>query len=335
MDLREITEDQIGAYNSAVTHIIQSWEWGEFRKKLGLPVLRFGIFKQGRLSKAFTLTLHKIPFTKYFVGYLPKGPLPDKELSTALEIIGKQYSCAFIKIEPNVPKTKEPYTIYPTFLPSPKPLFTRFNFLLDLKKSEEELLKSFHSKTRYNIKVAQKKGVKVKEQNDEKGFKTYLKLYFETTARQSYFGHNINYHRKAWETLNKEGLSHILIAYYKKEPLTAWMLVQFKDTLYYPYGGSSDKHREVMSSNLVAWEAIRLGQKLGCEILDMWGALGPEADPKDPWFGFHRFKQGYGGNLVEYVGSFDLIFNTPLYFAFTTIDKLTRLKVMLLKLVGK
>ena len=335
MDLREVTESQKTQYNKVVTHIIQSWEWGEFRKSLGLPVLRFGIYKKGRMVKAFTMTLHKIPFTKYFVGYLPKGPLPDKELSEALSEVGKKYSCAFIKIEPNILKTKDPYRVYPTFLPSPKPLFTKFNFLIDLQKSEDELMKSFHPKTRYNIRVAQKKEVVVKKLSDKKSFETYLKLYFDTTERQRYFGHNRQYHKKVWEVLEKEGLAHLLIAYYDKQPLTAWMLLKFHDTLYYPYGGSSTKHREVMSSNLVAWEAIKLGKELGCKSFDMWGALGPEADSKDPWFGFHRFKQGYGGTLVEYAGSFDLVFNEPLYFLFTTIDRFTKVKVTLLKLLGK
>jgi len=335
MDLREIHEDQKEIYNKTVTHIIQSWEWGEFRKSLGLPVLRFGVFKKGKLVKAFTLTLHKIPFTSYFVGYLPKGPTPDKELSSALEKIGKDYRCAFIKVEPNIESTGKPYTVYPKFLPSPKPLFTKFNFIVDISKPEDELLQSFHPKTRYNIRLAAKKGVVVKEETSEKAFESYLKLYFDTTKRQNYFGHNKEYHKKVWETLKKAGLARILVGYYQKKPLTAWMLLKFKDTLYYPYGGSSEQHREVMSSNLVAWEAIRLGKKWGCKTFDMWGALGPKADPKDPWFGFHRFKSGYGGRLVEYVGSFDLVFNPSIYFLFTSIDKFTKVKVALLKIVGK
>lgn len=335
MDLREINQKQKNLYNRAVDHIMQSWEWGEARKDLGVPLLRYGIFKSGRLSRAFQLTLHKIPLTKYYVGYLPKGPSPDKELAQALEIIGKERNCAFIKIEPNITKSSEPYSVYPTFLPSPKPLFTKYNFVVDLNLSEEELSAKFHPKTRYNIKVALKKGVKIEERVDDKAFDIYLKLYFETCRRQKYFGHNEQYHRKIWEGLKSANMARILLATYGKEPLTAWMLVNFKSTLYYPYGGSSDKHREVMSSTLIAWEAIKLGKKLGCKRFDMWGSLGPDASPKDPWFGFHRFKAGFKGRLVEYIGSFDLVFNPALYYCFTTIDKLTQLKVLLLKIFGR
>ena len=262
MDLRTISISQKNQYNKLVSHIIQSWEWGQARENLGTKVLRYGLFKNGKLYKAFQLTLHPIPFTKSFVGYLPKGPVPDKELSDALIKIGKENNCAFIKIEPDVvsQNTKQ---IPATFHSSPKPLFTKYNFVIDLTKSEDELLKNMSSKTRYNIKVAQKHAVKVEEKLDDKSFKTYLKLYFETTARQQYHGHNQTYHQKIWETLKNAGMAKIVIANYKKESLTAWELFIFKDTIYYPFGGSSKSHPEVMANNLVCWEVIKLGKKLG------------------------------------------------------------------------
>lgn len=339
MDLRPITNR--GQYNKLVTHVIQSWEWGEFRKSLGIPILRYGIHKNGKLSSVFQLTLHHIPFTKKYVGYLPKGPYPDKELSQALTKIGKEENCAFIKVEPNIELQPTTYNLSTGFIKSPKPLFTKYNFVLDLTKSEDELLKNMHPKVRYNIKVAQKHGIKVEERVDDEAFKIYLKLYFETTRRQGYHGHNQNYHRKVWKTLKDAGIARLLIAYYKpqtinhKLPLTAWMLLSFKDTLYYPYGGSSLEYREVMANNLVAWEAIKFGKKHHLKKFDMWGALGPNADPHDPWFGFHKFKQGYGGELVEYIGTYDLIFNWPIYLIFTLVDRLTPVKLFLLKLLGK
>lgn len=341
MDLRIIAPSQQKTYNSFVTHVIQSWEWGEFRKSLGLSLLRYGLYQNNQLTKVFQLTLHKIPYTDQYVGYLPKGPEPDKDLADALEQIGKENNCAFIKVEPNLDVSRITYHVSREFTKSPKPLFTKYNFVLDLTKSEEDLLKNLHPKVRYNIKVAQKHGVKIQERTDDEAFKIYLKLYFETTRRQGYHGHNETYHQRVWEILKKAGMARLLIAFYPKPytlnpiPLTAWMLLRFKDTLYYPYGGSSDQYKEVMASNLVAWEAIKLGKKLGLKKFDMWGALGPNANPKDPWYGFHRFKQGYGGKLVEYIGTYDLVFDWPIYLVFTFIDKLTPFKVLLLKLFGK
>ncbi|MBU1000299.1 peptidoglycan bridge formation glycyltransferase FemA/FemB family protein [Patescibacteria group bacterium] len=331
MNLRPIGDKQKSEYNKLVTHIIQSWQWGEFRKSLQIPLLRYGVYRRNKLSKAFQLTLHKIPFTDQYVGYLPKGPSPDKELAKTLKQIGKEKNCAFIKIEPNVKAS----TVDRNFIISPKPLFTKYNFVLDLTKTEEDILKNMHPKTRYNIKVAQKHNVKVKERTDNEAFEIYLKLYFKTTQRQGYHGHNKDYHRKVWKTLKDAGMARLLIATYDNQPLTAWMLLNFKDTLYYPYGGSSRAHPKVMANNLVAWEAIKLGQRLKLKKFDMWGALGPNTNSQDPWYGFHRFKQGYGGKLVEYIGTYDLVFNWPVYWIFTLIDKLTPLKVFLLKLLRK
>lgn len=335
MDLRPITEKQKNQYNKLVTHVIQSWEWGEFRKQMGLPVLRYGLYKNGKLQVAFQLTLHHIPFTKKFVCYLPKGPYPDKDLAQALKKIGHENNCAFIKIESHVEVPSSKFQVPSDFIKSSKPLFTKYNFIIDLTKSEEELLKSMYPKTRYNIKVAQKHEVKIEERDDDEAFEIYLKLYFETTKRQGYYGHNEHYHRMVWQTLKDADMAGLLIAFYKHQPLTAWILLNFKDTLYYPYGGSSKNHPEVMANNLVAWEAIKLGKKMGLKKFDMWGALGPNANTSDSWYGFHRFKQGYGGQLVEYIGTYDLVFDYPLYWAFTAIDKLMPLKLFLLKLLGK
>ncbi len=344
MDLRLLDETYKDQYNASVTHVIQSWEWGEFRKKLGLPLLRYGIFSKDELKTAFQLTLHTIPFTSKKVGYLPKGPIPNKELAKALEQIGIEQNCAFIKVEPNIEANTPLYSVYPNFQPSPKPLFTKFNFVLDLTPSEEELLKNMHSKTRYNVRLAEKRGVTVEISDTDKSFKTFLKLHFETTERQGFHSHNEKYHQLAWETLRDAGMAQVAIAYYTpsgassayfdKKPLSAWMLYTFKDVLYYPYGGSSVENKEVMANNLLAWEVIKYGQKQGLKSFDMWGALSADPDPKDPWYGFHRFKSGYGGKLTEYLGTYDLVINDPLYWAFTSIDKFSKLKFFLLKMLG-
>ncbi|MDO8599865.1 MAG: peptidoglycan bridge formation glycyltransferase FemA/FemB family protein, partial [bacterium] len=239
MDLRRINDKQKTSYNKLVTHVIQSWEWGEFRKSLGIPVLRYGLYSNGKLKTAFQLTLHHIPYTNQCVGYLPKGPEPDKQLAEALKKIGKEHNCAFIKIEPNIEESRVKSQESRNLKKSSKPLFTKYNFVLDLTKSEEELLKNMHPKTRYNIRVAEKHGVKVEDRVDDQAFEIYQKLYFETTLRQGYHGHNKNYHKKVWETLRDAGMARILIASFEGQPLTAWMLLNFKDTLYYPYGGSS------------------------------------------------------------------------------------------------
>lgn len=309
--------------NNFPTHPLQSFEWGEFRKKTGVKVIR---------GDNFQLTIHKIPHLPFNIGYSPKGQMPTKKNVEELKKIGKEEKCIFIQLEPNVELTENSKLKIENlgFRSAAHPLFTRCTFILDLTKSEEELLKNMSSKTRYNIKVAQKHKVEVSEDNSDKGFLEYLKLTKETTQRQGFFAHTEKYHKLMWETLkstigeiDKNELSaHLFLAKYKEEVLVAWILFVFKDTLYYPYGASSSKYRETMASNLMMWEAIKFGKKLGLSKFDMWGALGPNPDKNDPWYGFHRFKEGYGGKLIEFVGSYDLVINKPLYQLYKITDKI-------------
>jgi lipid II:glycine glycyltransferase (peptidoglycan interpeptide bridge formation enzyme) len=330
-DFIDIGEDKKENYNKVVSHPLQSFEWGEFRKKTGVKVIRRGLVRNNKIIDGFTLTLHKIPRTKFYIGYLPKGNEPTEELIEELKRIGRENNCIFIQLEPNIKISNFEFRISNFGLrPAAHPLFTKYTFVLDITKSEEELLKNMHPKTRYNIRVAEKHKVKVIEDNSEKSFEQYLKLMMETTNRQRFYAHTPSYHRNMFEVLNRKSsivnrqslTYHLLNAIYNSKVLTSWVVFVFKDTIYYPYGASSRENREVMANNLIAWEAIRFGKKLGLKYFDMWGALGPEPDKNDPWYGFHRFKEGYGAELVEFVGSYDLVINRALYEIYKIADKL-------------
>jgi lipid II:glycine glycyltransferase (peptidoglycan interpeptide bridge formation enzyme) len=297
-------------------HPLQTKLWGEFRTKTGVKVVSVN---------NLILTIHPIPRTNYTIGYLPKGPNITKDMLDKLWNVGKKENCIFIQIEPNIEKNNIKYN-FKNLYKSAHPLFTNYTFLLNLTKSEEELLKNMHSKTRYNIRLAEKKGVKVTEDNSNEAFKEYLRLTKETTTRQNFYAHNDTYRKLMWETLkskNDEGLSiHLFKATFQGKTLVTWMLFVLGDTLYYPYGASSSENKEVMASNLIMWEVIKFGKKLGLKKFDMWGAMGPNPDKNDPWYGFHRFKEGYGPRHVEFVGSFDFVINKNLYFFYKLADKL-------------
>ncbi len=307
-------------------HPLQSLEWGKFREKTGIKVVRINNLQ---------LTIHPLPHTKYTIGYFPKGPDIDKKMLDTLLEIGKKENCIFIQLEPNVEKIDNKKYKLKNLFPSSRPLFTKYTFILDLTKPEDELLKNMNSKTRYNIKVAQKHGVIVEEDNSSKAFEKYLELTKETTNRKGFYSHTQKYHRLMWETLKNQKSKiknqksdydkltvHLLVAKYKSEILVTWIVFILGDTLYYPYGASSAKHREVMASNLMMWETIKFGKKIGLKNFDMWGALGPNPNSNDPWYGFHRFKEGYGPDLVEFIGSYDLIINPFMYHIYKTADKI-------------
>lgn len=289
-------------------HPLQSKAWGEFREKTGVRIVREG---------GVQVTIHPLPYTPWTIGYLPKGPLPEAKLTKTLAKIARENNCVYIKCEPLFEQaeiSKEQLGFLQNNFVKGKPLFTRYNFVLDVTKSEAELLLHMKQKTRYNIRVAEKKGVRVEVDDSEEALSSYLDLTEETTKRQGFYSHSRQYHRMMFETLHKAGIAHLLVARYQDEVITAWVIFKYGETLYYPYGASSREHREVMANNLVMWEAIRLAKKWKLKYLDMWGALGPEPDPADPWYGFHKFKEGYGARHVEYVGTWDYVGKPLLYY---------------------
>lgn len=301
-------------FNQRVVHPLQSWQWGEFRQKTGVKVIR---------EKNFQVTVHPLAKLPYSIIYFPKGPAPNPAMLKTLTRIGKQEKAILIKMEPDLSwpaEQKKPSFILKTekmlsahHCRPGRALFTPYTFQMDLSKTEKELLDQMKAKTRYNLRLAQKRGVKIVKDNSKKALAIYLKLTQETTQRQGFYAHTPEYHRLMWQTLAPTGLYHLFLASFKNQPLAAYVFFTFKKRLFYPYGASTRAHREVMAPYALFWEAIKFGQKNNCLLFDMWGSLGPEPDPQDPWFGFHRFKQGFGGTLVKFIGTWDLVLNPKLY----------------------
>jgi len=287
-----------------MAHPLQTTEWGEFRKEWGNEILttEFGI-----------ITLHKIPFTKFKIGIFEKGPKPTKEMLDQLKKLGEEKNIVFIKLEPNIERDDSIIKLLlESGLARGKTLFTPTTFWIDLTKSEEELLASFSSKTRYNIRLAQKHGVDVRIDNSNKAFEKYLELTEETNKRQGFYSHTPRYHRLMWKHL-KGNIANLLRASYKGEIITTWILFTHDNFLYYPYGASTDKYKEVMANNLMMWEAIKFGKKQGLTTFDLWG--------REEGKGFTKFKEGYNPRVVEFVGSWDLVINKPIYYLYRMAEK--------------
>lgn len=366
--IKIITNNDI-EWNNYVSHPMQSWEWGEVRQAEGKTVIRF-VESYTKLQAAsykpqavYQMTLHPIPHTGYSIGYIPKSSWPSDEFLEYIKKYSQSHKILFVKFEPcaSAPSLQAPMNEEvqskilarsSQLIASSHPLFTPWTQVVDLTPSEEELLKHMHTKTRYNVRLAEKKGVVVKEMSDEVGYEIFEKLYFDTCRRQKYRGHTPAYHRNIWKKLGSKPqatsyklqeiekstnsevtfntsiacslqlAARILVAFYQDEPLAAFQVWHFKDTIYYTYGGSSESHRPLMAANLLMWEVMRLGKRLGASNLDMWGSLPPDFDEADPWAGFTRFKQGYGTQFVQSPGSYDLTTNAPLYHVYNLVQSI-------------
>jgi lipid II:glycine glycyltransferase (peptidoglycan interpeptide bridge formation enzyme) len=320
-------------YTDLVRHPVQTWEWGDFQESLGHKVYRLGVFDQNKMVSAYSLSFHKIPRTNYSIGTILRGPDVTDETIINVSKIAQDEKAIFVKFEPDV-ISKTGYN-FPNFLISPKVAFYPHTFIVDLTKTEDELLATMHPKTRYNIRLANRYNVNVQDSTTDAGFKIYLNLLFDTTKRQGFYLHTRSYHQRLWQLLKNTGKVRIMTASFQGQPIASFMLFIEKDRLFYPYGASLDTNREVMAPTLLMWEVIKLGKSLKLKSFDMWGCLGPNAKEIDNGYGFHRFKQGYGGELVQYVGTYDLIINPQLYKLYNLVDKyrwrLLRLKAGLFK----
>src|SRR5258706_3699195 len=296
------------------THPLQTSAWAVFRKEWGNEILetKWGLF-----------TIHKLPFTANKIAIFEKGPMPTEEMIKDLVKIGKENNLVFIKLEPNYPVKKDnmacadkdkaiklltKYSAVPG-----ETAFTPTQLWIDLKPSEEDLMKSFSSKTRYNIRLAIKSGVTVKEDNSDKAFDKYLELTRETVNRQGFYAHTEKYHKLMFAILKNTEIAHLMTATYKKEIITTWILFTWRDFLYYPYGASTEQHKNVMANNLMMWEAIKFGKKLGLKTFDLWG--------REEGKGFTKFKEGYSPKVIEFLGTWDLVINKPLYKVYKLAEK--------------
>jgi hypothetical protein len=282
-------------------HPLQSPEWEEFRKIT---------HKTSRVGEML-IVWSKVPLTPWYFGYLPKGRMVRQEDLGSLRDEAYKVGAIGIRMEPDQEMSNIQYPIS-NQLKRGRPFFTDKTFYLDLTKSEEQLLADMHPKARYNIKLAQRHGVVVEEDNSDAAFERYWTLMEETTHRQGFYAHDKTYHENMWKML-KEKIAHLFVAKYQGEIVTAWIVWKYWDKLYYPYGASTDKYKEVMAPSLMLWETARWGKRNGCKIYDLWVA--------DEGKGFTRFKQQFGPKLVQFVGTYDLVVKPVPYWIFRLMEE--------------
>lgn len=327
--------------NKHATHPLQTWEWAEFRREWGNHVLT---------TKYGVITIHPIPHTTYSIGTLIRGNEPTREMLEELRTIADKHKLIFIKIEPNVIVSSwqtstgskndhaviEEQTLASMLrengcVPG-KTLFTPTSFQIDVTKPKDKLMSGFSPKTRYNIRYAERKGVVVQEDNSDEAFETYLSLMRETVERQKFYAHSEKYHRLMWKHLHTDMVSkkktasdasvktessgpiaRLLTATYEGEIITAWIIFVWKDMMYYPYGASTERDKNVQANSAMMWNAILYAKKNKLKKFDLWG--------REEGKGFTKFKEGFSPTVVEFAGTWDLI-TSNLYKPYVILDRL-------------
>jgi len=316
-------------------HILQSSRWGQLKERFGWQVARVAIEDQGQLLAGAQILFRPLPLGLQTIAYAPKGPIADwadeevtQTLLEALHHLCRQRRAIFLKIEPDLAEdpTLAPQLTELGFRASLQTLQPRCTILLDLTPDPEAVLARMKSKTRYNIRLAARKGVTVREgtAKDLPGFYRLLQL----TGERDRFGiHSESYYEAAHQLFVPRGLAKLFLATFEHKVLAGLMAFAFGQKAWYMYGASSDEHRNFMPNYLLQWEAIEWAKERGCLTYDMWGIPDEEEEllereflkRSDGLWGVYRFKRGFGGQVVHYLGAYDYVYSPLLYWLYNRL----------------
>jgi lipid II:glycine glycyltransferase (peptidoglycan interpeptide bridge formation enzyme) len=322
---------------------LQSENWLKFQEATGKRVVRFseGEFLANGI-------VHKLPIASIYL-YVPRGPIGKIsnfkfQISKFIEK-AKGERAGWIRIEP---KTEEiladiKKTISEKIVKAPHDMQPREVLMVDLSPSEEDLLQAMKPKTRYNIRLAKKRGVKVFATRERKYQTVFLNLIRQTAERKEITPHPRAYYEKMLQTLPEE-MWMLFVAEYEGEVLAANLLIIFETTATYLHGGSSNAHRDMMAPYLLQWEQMKFAKARGCTLYDFGGihlrdkGQGISDNGKvNSWGGITRFKMGFSPQTATTIfpGAYDIILNSRAYFLYKRLYYLKKSLDYVKKFIGK
>jgi len=298
------------------SHILQTSEWGEFKSEFGWEPVWLISGDSGA-----QVLFRRLPFG-YSIAYVPKGPVGKewKELLDEINCQCKSKNAIVLYIEPDQWENEmsDSLLLKQGFRISKISIQPRRTISISLNGSEEDWLLRMKQKTRYNIRLAEKKDVKVKSSSEIDVFNQLMKV---TGERDNFGVHNDQYYQSVFNHFSKSGQCELLVSFYYNQPL-AGLIVFFRGSrAWYFYGASNNKERNRMPTYLIQFEAMRLASKRGCVEYDLWGVPDFELNDLEEKFmekdkglwGVYRFKRGFGGELKRTAGVFQRIMNPALY----------------------
>jgi peptidoglycan pentaglycine glycine transferase (the first glycine) len=322
--------------------LMQSYEWGTFKEAVGWKVVRLAVEQDGRLVAGAQMLVKPLPLGLASIAYVPRGPLLDWEdervalaLLSALHASARQHRAISLKIEPAVrysPEMVQRLQSY-GFRRSDFDNQPQCSMLVDLTPDPDTLLANMNKTTRYNIRYGARKGVVVREATVA-DLDTFYHLLKFTAKRAGFPVRSREYYRQEWNSLAPRGYLKLFLAMYEGEVLATRMPAAFGNRAATLHSGSFDAHRKLKPSELLMWESLKWAKAQGCTTYDVWGIpdeigahlhLGqplPEEQKGGLW-GVYRFKRGFGGAVVYYVGAYDFIYSRPLYWLMNSV--MTRL----------
>lgn len=330
MSICEAKENEKAVWNNFVARspagsFLQSWEWGDLQKSLGVPCRRFKVEHEGKMTGAVLAIQRWLRFDLNW-WYLPGGPVGVVWLEDIKRLLGQDKKTVFVKIEPRAEASEDLKKMLTEegWKKTATEVQPKNTLVVDLKKSEEELLAAMHSKARYNIRLAEKKGVRVRFSTAAADVRAFGRMADEMSARTAFHYHPLAYYLAQAEVLGRAGLLEMAIAEWEGKPAAIHWLMTFGGATTYVHGASSDEHREVMAPHLLHWEAMKRAKAKGSQAYDFYGVAPKDAGSEHAWAGITRFKEGFGGKRVEYAGGYDYVKQPLLYELYNMMRRITK-----------
>ncbi len=311
-------------------HILQMSGWGRLKRAFGWQDVRLALVENGLIRAGVQLLLRRLPRAPFLpapAAYAPKGPLVDWQDETQVRALLKalrrfclRRGVLLFRLEPDIleaPELQERLRRL-GLRPARRSVQPRTTVWVDLQADEETLLARMHPKWRYNVRLAARKGVVVREGNAA-DLEVFTALMAVTGQRQGFGVHEPAYYRLFWEQFAPTGHAVLLLAEHAGRPLAGLLIGQAARRAWYLYGASGNEGRELMPNHRLQWEAMRWARARGCRIYDLWGVPDEVADDPDApipepatgLWGVWRFKRGFGGRVVRYLGAWDGLTITP------------------------
>lgn len=302
----------------------QTLEWAKVKNDWGH--IYFVIKDNDVIKGAGSILTRKLPLVGKNFMYCPRGPVMDfKDTGTIkffveqMKHLAKKYDAIMLKIDPDVEISEQEAVINLRNVGfAQKPLTLNFEGIqprfvsrLDVTPELDDVILGFHHKTRYNIRLAERKGVQVRVGQRE-DLKRFHEIMEETGLRDNFVVRSLAYFQKMWDNLVEPGYLRLYVAEYEGQMLSGAISILFGNKCWYLYGASSNTLRNLMPNYLLQWEMIKWGKEAGCDIYDFRGISG-DLDSSNPLYGLFRFKKGFNGNYTEFIGEFDLVFNPLMY----------------------
>ena len=314
----------------------QSLEWAEIKKPYWNPEVILAEDEQKNIIGSLCVLIRKIPIFGNLM-YASRGPVCDvhdisviKQLTDGAKELAKKYNAIGLRIEPDVESDDKTfrdivenlgYKIKDDAKDFKDQIQPRYVFRLDVKdKTEEEVMAGFHQKWRYNIRLAGRKGVVVKEGTRE-DLKDFHKIMEETGKRDDFIIRPLSYFEKMYDNLVPGGHMKLLMAYYEDKPISGVIPIMYGNKTWYLYGASSNKHRNLMPNYLLQWEMIKMSIAKHDAIYDFRGVSGV-VDENHPQYGLYRFKKGFGAKFTEFIGEIYIPFKPIKYQLYKISEKI-------------